>query len=49
MGNIRENDAADMVKWLMKQQEQEPGWAIYIEFERIDNNLSRLFWMLPMQ
>ncbi|CAG8610890.1 11479_t:CDS:2 [Ambispora gerdemannii] len=25
MGSQRENDAADMVKWLMKQQEQEPG------------------------
>ncbi|RIB27240.1 hypothetical protein C2G38_2161154 [Gigaspora rosea] len=25
MGNQRENDASDMVKWLMKQQEQEPG------------------------
>ncbi|CAG8542881.1 5408_t:CDS:2, partial [Racocetra persica] len=33
MGNQRENDAADMVKWLMEQQEREPGWAIYIEFE----------------
>ncbi|CAG8565017.1 3468_t:CDS:2, partial [Cetraspora pellucida] len=49
MGNIRENDAADMVKWLMKQQEQELRWAIYIEFEGIDNNLSRLFWISPTQ
>ncbi|CAG8553346.1 21564_t:CDS:2 [Cetraspora pellucida] len=40
MGNQYENDTSDIVKWLIKQQEQEPRWAIYIEFEEVDNNLS---------
>ncbi|CAG8836443.1 23768_t:CDS:2, partial [Gigaspora margarita] len=36
MGDKRENDVADIVKWLIQQQEQEPEWAIYIEFENSD-------------
>ncbi|CAG8792699.1 18267_t:CDS:2, partial [Gigaspora margarita] len=36
--NQRENDAMDIIKWLMQQKEQEPEWAVFIDIFKISHN-----------
>ncbi|PKB92738.1 hypothetical protein RhiirA5_443562 [Rhizophagus irregularis] len=43
------NDAAALVEYLVKLHAENPEWYFKVDFESIDNRLSKIFWMSPEQ
>src|SRR5436190_12012218 len=43
------NDAATLIEYLKKLHEEDPEWYFQVDFEGIDNRLSKIFWMSPEQ
>lgn len=43
------NDALTLYESLVKLQQENPDWYFKVDFEGIDNRLSKIFWMSPDQ
>ena len=43
------NDATMLVEYLVKLNAEDSEWYFKVDFEGIDNRLSKIFWMSPMQ
>ncbi|GBC15895.2 protein FAR1-RELATED SEQUENCE 5-like [Rhizophagus irregularis DAOM 181602=DAOM 197198] len=43
------NDAITLLNRLIKLQQEDPNWYFKVDFEGIDNRLTKIFWMSPDQ